>query len=303
MKKTTCCLLALIGLLIALNGYTQLPVINCVPEKEFDYGNLKSNDCVYSFDAGNFISSNINFNEHFRYINEDGLLDKTPVMISIVELKNKFAAIQQDINYDPGHGDIAAMVMHFGMQGNKIFPIFQLAVMHPTNISNRYTWDTANDHFRIINGTFNSIHVDTFSKYTNAYTSPNSDIYIIHSRVSFGHKFYSSLTKFYGDVRCCTMPFQQIFKMYNDNGGDCASDAASGMVQFSIEATMYRRSLRNYKLHVVASYGSFPEDTDQNTFRGLGADFSQMSPPNNASLVLPPFKEIIAKETPVKKMK
>lgn len=141
-----------------------------------------------------------------------------------------------------------------------------------------------------------------------AYTQTYKDsIYIIHRswrQRSINHFVDSDNDAYLGDVKYCMLPIQQIIREYRENLDTCTRANIDDLISFNVIADrryyfssrlfmwVYRK---NYKLHVVASYGHVRQNNHDDTFNGLATDFGQMCPPNCGWSKLPDIKTRITK--------
>lgn len=254
-------------------------------EKRLDFGDPTRYNNVYSYADFELKNYEDEFYRHFRY-DEDGKspLDSTQTRVRVGDLLQLLKSVQAEPNYDPQSGDISGLKMHFGMKEKALVILFETAVLKPKG-SGEYQSNPSGKYWRAENdGKLSAVEKKEYDDLIAAYRSPDSKIYIRHIDPADSTKFINSDDFKVGDIRDCVMPFQQIFRMYEDNGGPC-SVPGDEMLHFTIVASDYYTGSDNFKTHIVAHYKIGEMTEEKNTFKGLGADFSQMSPPNLNNII------------------
>lgn len=261
-----------------------LMITDAGKEYPLDFGNPTNDKNVYSYAKYELEPNEEQFYAHYRYGNDEQL-DNTFTKVKVSYLCSFYNIIKSNSNYHPENGDLSALRMYFGMQDKRIVIIYEPVILKETVRNQRYE-SKLFGRFWTADASGSLSEINNAAVLIQNYQSQNSNIYIKHI-TGAGTKFIDKDDDFsVGDVKYCTMPLQQIFRMYRDNSNGYNPDDA---ILFTIVASDYfSNSGDNYKTHIVANYktGSIPEQS--NTYKGLGADFSQMSPPNNNTVEMPP---------------
>lgn len=281
-----------------LESYCNL--IESPGEVKLDYGDPSVNGNRYSYKASSLERSRKNFNKIFNLEGPTQIINNPDQIVRASEL-SKLAKYIAD-NFAPGPKDLKGIRLLYGIDGNTMFCMFEPVLLKFQGTDKpRYDIIHSLLFYRPnSSGDLGVIPTKDTIKYTDPYRSESGRMDIFHMEFPDDeetNKFIDMDENFiYGDSKFCVMPLQQIFRMFKENKGDC-DDPAKNKIIFSLLANNYFKTsgipINNYKLHVVAHYeiGVLPLAT--NSYAGVGADFSQMSPPNNRYVVLP--NEIIIK--------
>jgi len=231
-------------------------------------------------------------------------LVNVPSKVKLSEINKRIDEIKKMMS-GTGKKYFSALQMHYGIKDKKIIIIYEpIALSNYENSFKKYGYYrcddvTSTNNFYVANddGTLKLLDADTKKTLIDSYTGK---IYIQHfykdtkNSIDF---ITDDANAERGDIHYCTMPIQQVIREYRENIKDCSASNPDDLVSFNIIADnryyfgkrpiLLRR--RNYKLHVIVSYGTLRDNGFDGTFNGLSADFGQMCPPNCGWSQIPEF--------------
>jgi hypothetical protein len=273
-------------------------LIDSPDEVKLDYGDPSKFGNVYSYSTQTLATSRRYFDKIFNFENPADRINNPDQAINATELCRLAKYIKD--NLTPGPKDLKGIRMLYGIDGYVMFCMFEPVLLKfQGGTEPHYDVKRSLMFYRPnSSGNLELIPTKDTLKYTDPYRSESSRMDITHMEFPDHietNKFIDKDDDFlYGDTKFSVMPLQQIFRMFKENKGVC-TDATDNKIYFSLLANNYFMTrginIFNYKLHVVAHYKIGVLPPAENSYAGFGADFSQMSPPNNGYVVLP--KEII----------
>lgn len=256
---------------------------------KLDLGDPVRDDNRFSYSPEELEKYQKEFYSHYYYETKGKQLDHTNTKVRATSLKMLFEKIKNSGKYDCTT-DLSAVVMHIGMRDKQLVIIYEPTILKQNlRYANRFDQNPLGV-FYIADKEGNLKEIkeedegdkEGVRKLLENYRGSKSKIHIVHRKPKKITKFISHRKFRKGDVEDCTMPLQQVFRMYKDNGGSYDMPGKNA-IDFTIVASDYfRRSRRNFKTHIIASFNLGAKLREvPDTYSGLGADFSQMSPPKD----------------------
>ena len=249
------------------------------------------------------------FNTYFKYIISENPINTAPLvndpdqinLSAICDRLNEIKTMMKgtDKKY------FSALRMHYGIKEKKMVIIYEPIALSTYEQSyatyGYYRCDdiTTSNHFYTSKSDGTLEQIDATNDMKPMVDDYTHNIYIQHlfrgTRDNV-HFIDNDADARLGDIHYCIMPIQQILKQYGDNIPDCKAGNPDDRISFNIIAdntyfykTIHFGRRKNYKLHVVTSFGTLRDDTFDATFNGLAADFGQMCPPNCGWSQIPQF--------------
>lgn len=249
-------------------------------ENALDFGSSIPNDSnVYLYSTNQLNEGLQNFYNYFQYDSLGTIinLDSSYARLKTSSIQSLYSIISEDstLNFNPST-DYGAMRFHFGMQEKKLIIIFEPLILRSSETPNECNVISTQMYY-VSNslGEIDLIDNEAFATLVQNFQGENSKININHPSNVANKKFIATDDTL-GDIKSCTMSFQEIVRMYCDNS---ASPNNDDLINFWIIAKNCYLNNPNYQLGIVASFRIGESAPMQGSFKNYAADYSQMCPP------------------------
>lgn len=260
---------------------------------DFKKGITKGN--VYMYEKWEMQDGLDNFKQFYKLKNGSDAeeIEKPVIQISVSNIVQVLDELKLKTTYDP-RTCFSAIKMYYGIDNKKIVLICEPIALKK-NGSGKNSDTIGSGSFFVADdaGGFAKVARSDMESLTKAY---RNSIYIIHVDDEENHDFVDNDTDFEkGDTKYCVLPLQQIIRMYRENLSSCVAAKGEDLISFAVLANNYfkfrwiRGTIPNYKLHILAYY-NIQNDVYSENFKGLGADYGQMCPPNNRQVQTPDYQ-------------
>jgi hypothetical protein len=251
-------------------------------EPELEYGDsIRSKPNVYLYRSWEITTGEQQFIDNFKYRDSKTNFPKPIFKMQYTTLKSIFDSLN---SVRPNGADHIAIRFYYGIQDGAMDLILQPIFLTPVPGDNceEYSQDSVNIFYSMKRKEW--ISKVSMEQLTKSY---RDNIYVNH--VDTATKDFINDTDFFrGDTHYAITPFQQIFRMYCDNGGKTSDSISFQIVADSFYRTVNRK-VNNFKLHVVSFLEgkvlTNPPIQGVFSFAGYSADFDQMCPPKCAANV------------------
>ncbi|WP_300597010.1 hypothetical protein [Niabella sp.] len=285
-----------------INAQNDISAFCDLKEIGFKYGDLTRDDNKYSYSIYDLNRGRTGFKENIKHKVSNQSLIPAVVHVSVQQLASWTSLINKTFDSRIKPEDHRGIKMSYGLtQANKLIIIFQPVLLVKRTNRNETHYDIKYVNVQYLQKSDGSFEeTDDAQTYTNAYQK-NTIFKRKNGSFSDFNDFEFDYDK--GDTKSCIMPLLQIKDMYFANNHNLCN--AKDSITFEAIANNYfrvnRRSIKNYKVHIVAYISGKISDNTIKTlttddYKELGADFGQMDPPNKDYVDLPDEIHVYLKE-------